>query len=135
MKRLLIAFILLFATNAYAGDVRDLVNLGMPAPLAEQIGNPQQTDAEFKTGKTIAIQEGTAASACSGTVTANDTTAVTTTTTCATTGSRIFLTRNAAPEGTAQCWVTNIVDGTSFDIDCSDTEDSTFNWLIVHEAP
>jgi len=87
------------------------------------------------TGSTIAIQEATAGSKCMGTVTANGTTAVPVTTTCATTGSRIFLTRSSAPSGTAICWQTNIVNATSFDLDCSGAETGTFDWMIVHEAP
>lgn len=93
-------------------------------------------DLAFSTsGKTIAIQEATAAAKCSGTITANGTTAVTVATTCATTGSRILLTRSSAPSGTAICWQTNIVAGTSFDLDCSGAETGTFDFLIIHEAP
>lgn len=90
-------------------------------------------------GKTIEIETGTAASACAGSVTANGVTAVTVSTTCATTGSRIFVSRTSAvAAGVTEpgCWATNIVNGTSFDFDCNDAaEDSTFNWLILHEAP
>lgn len=88
------------------------------------------------TGTTLAIQEATAGSACSGTVTFNGTTAVTKATTCATTGSRIFLTPTSDPTGAtaAYCWVTNIVNGTSFDVDCDQANDGTANWIIFHEA-
>jgi hypothetical protein len=103
--------------------------------LCTKLGLDYSTDFNFITGKTIGIQEATAASACSGTVTATGTTAVTVSTTCATTGSRIMIARNAAPSGTAICWATNIVAGVSFDFDCSAAETSTFNWFIIHEAP
>lgn len=90
------------------------------------------------TGTTVGIQEGTAASACSGTATANGTTAVPVTTTCVTTASRIFISRTSAVAGGVTepgCWATNIVNGTSFDLDCNDAaENSTFNWIIFHEA-
>jgi hypothetical protein len=89
------------------------------------------------TGSALSIQEGTAASACMGTVTFNGTTAVTKSTTCATTGSRIFLTPTSDPTGAtaAYCWVTNIVNATSFDVDCDQANDGTANWIIFHEAP
>lgn len=92
-------------------------------------------DLVFRSGRTISIQEATAGAKCMGSATANGTTAVTVSTTCATTGSRIFLTRSSAPSGTAQCWQTNIVNATSFDLDCSGAETGTFDWMIVHEAP
>lgn len=85
-------------------------------------------------GVTLALQEATAGAKCMGSITANGTTAVTTSTTCATTGSRILITRSSAPSGTAQCWVTNIVDATSFDLDCDGVETGTFNYFILHEA-
>jgi hypothetical protein len=85
-------------------------------------------------GNTLALQEATAGAKCMGTATATGTTAVTVSTTCATTGSRILLTRSSAPSGTAICWQTNIVTGVSFDLDCSGAETGTFDWLIIHEA-
>jgi len=84
---------------------------------------------------TLALQEATAGTKCMGTATANGTTAVPVATTCATTGSRIILTRSSAPSGTAICWQTNIVNATSFDLDCSAAETGTFDWMIVHESP
>jgi hypothetical protein len=88
------------------------------------------------TGTTLSVQEGTAASACMGTVTFNGTTAVTKSTTCAITGSRIFLTPTSDPTGStaAYCWATNIVNGVSFDVDCDQANDGTANWIIFHEA-
>lgn len=93
------------------------------------------------TGGTVAIQEGTGASACSGTATANGTTAVTVSTTCATTGSRIFISATSDGTGAAAndqgaCWATNIVNATSFDLDCPDANNNAaYNWIIFHEAP
>ena len=89
---------------------------------------------------TIAFQESVSSSACTGTTTTNGTTAVTVSTTCATTGSRIFIARTGDATGTAAndqsgCWTTNIQNGTSFDLDCSDTGDNgTMNWVIFHES-
>lgn len=87
------------------------------------------------TGTTLAVQEGTAASACMGSVTANGTTAVTVSTTCATAGTRPFISRSSAPSGTADCWTDTLVAGTSFNLDCNGAETGTFNWIIYHEAP
>lgn len=85
-------------------------------------------------GTTIAIQEGTAASACMGTASGNGTTGTVVSTTCAKTASRIFISRTSAPSGTAQCWADTIVNNTSFLLDCSGAETGTFNWMIVQEA-
>lgn len=94
-------------------------------------------DQNFSTGKTIGIQEATAATACSGSLTFNGTTPVVTTTTCATTGSRIFLTPTSDPTGAtaAYCWISAISTGVSFSVDCDQANDGTANWMIVHEAP
>lgn len=106
-------------------------------------GNVTATNGEIvssTSGKTVALQEATAGAACMGTATANGTTAVTVSTTCATTGSRIFISRTGDGSGSAAndqvgCWTTNIVNATSFDLDCSDANDNaTFNWIIFHEA-
>lgn len=92
------------------------------------------------TGTTLAIQEATGASACSGTATANGTTAVTVSTTCAKTGARIFLSATSDGTGAAAndqgaCWATNIVNNTSFDLDCPDANNNAaYNWIIFHEA-
>jgi hypothetical protein len=90
------------------------------------------------TGTTVAIQEGTAASACSGTATATGAAAVTISTTCVTTASRIFISRTstiAVAVVQPGCWTDTIVNGVSFNLDCTDAaENSTFNWIIFHEA-
>lgn len=88
------------------------------------------------TGQTLKLHDGTAASACMGTSTLNGVTAVTVSTTCAATGARIFLTRTSDPTLAVpgSMWVTNIVDGVSFDIDADNaTDDSTVNWLIIKD--
>lgn len=93
------------------------------------------------TGKTIEYETGTAASACMGTGTLNGTTAATISTTCATTNSKIFISKTSDGSGSAAndqvgAWATNIVNGVSFDIDSGDANDSaTLNWVIFHEAP
>jgi hypothetical protein len=140
MKKILVLIAsLLIAGTAYADTCATQL---MPSftgnqatQLCTKLGLDYSTDFNFVTGKTIGIQEATAASACSGTVTATGATAVTIATTCATTGSRILLTRSSAPSGTAICWQTNIVNGVSFDFDCSAAETGTFDWFIIHEAP
>lgn len=82
-------------------------------------------------GKTIVLEDGTAASTCVGTATANGTSAVTIATTCAETGDYIFISANGADVNTANCWATNIVDGVSFDLDCDAASTTSFNWFIV----
>lgn len=92
-------------------------------------------DYQVAAAGTLALQEATAGTKCMGSATANGTTAVVVSTTCATTGSRIQLTRSSAPSGTAQCWWDTLVNGTSFNLDCSAAETGTFDWVIFHEAP
>lgn len=88
-------------------------------------------------GDTLSLQEATTSARCMGPVTFNGTTAVTVSTTCAATGARIFLTPTSDPTGAtaAYCWVTNIVNGTSFDVDCDQANDGTANWIIFKESP
>jgi len=137
----ILAVMLGVASPAYADNITDLMGLGMPGALATEIDAQYSTGITGNvnistTGKTVAIQEATAGSACSGTVTFNGTTAVTKSTTCAKTGARIFLTPTSDPTGStaAYCWVTNIVNNTSFDVDCDQANDGTANWVIFHEA-
>lgn len=138
----LIIGVLLIANTSFAQTCANSLVTGakqssaQAAAFCSTLQSALTGDLAFSTsGKTIAIQEATAAAKCSGTITANGTTAVTVATTCATTGSRILLTRSSAPSGTAICWQTNIIAGTSFDLDCSAAETGTFDFLIVHEAP
>lgn len=126
--------------NADAVDnvlIADAGTLTTAAGITATTGNITSTAGSFvaaASGQTLHLQEATAGAKCMGQATANGTTAVTVATTCATTGARVFLTRDAAPSGTAQCWATNIVNGTSFDLDCSGAETGTFNWFIIKEA-
>lgn len=84
-------------------------------------------------GATVIVEDGTAASTCAGVVTANGTTAVTTSTTCAETGDYVFISRDSAPSGTAECYtvLANLVDGVSWELDCDGAETGTFSWWIV----
>jgi len=85
-------------------------------------------------GATIAIQEATAGSACSGTLTATGATPVVTSTTCAKTGSRIFLQRTSAETGAVNAWVSAISDGVSFSVTGEAADTGAYNWIIFHEA-
>ncbi len=89
-----------------------------------------------RSGRTIAIDSGTAASACKGTGTFNGTTAVTVTTTCAATAQAVIITPTSDPTGStaAYCWTTNISNGVSFDVDCDQANDGTFSWVIIKEG-
>lgn len=87
------------------------------------------------TGTTVAIQEATAGSACSGTLTLNGATPVVTSTTCATAGSRIFLTRTSIDADTSgDMAVTALNAGVSFSVTSEANDTATVNWFIVHEA-
>lgn len=93
-------------------------------------------DLTFDVGlATISLQEATAGTACSGTLTANGATPVVTSTTCATTGSRIFLQRTSAETGTVNCWISAISNGVSFSVTSEAADTGTYNWVIFHEAP
>lgn len=86
-------------------------------------------------GGTLSLQEATAGAACSGTLTANGATPVVTSTTCATTGSRVFLSRTSAETGTVNAWKSALSNGVSFSITSEAADTGTYDWLIVHEAP
>lgn len=86
-------------------------------------------------GNTIAIQEATAGAACSGTLTCDGASDVVTSTTCATTGSRIFLTRTSLDaDTTGDFYVKSLSNGVSFTVACEASDTGTLNWLIVHES-
>lgn len=88
-----------------------------------------------RTGTTVAVDSGTAASACSGKVTANGATGVTTNTTCALTTSRIFLSKQSASTAVnGSCSVTAIVNATSFTITCLATDTGAYNFWITQEG-
>lgn len=92
-------------------------------------------DINMVTNKTLALQEATAGTACSGTLTANGATPVVTSTTCATTGSRIFLTRTSAETGVVSAWISALTNATSFAITGEAGDTGTYNWIIFHESP
>jgi len=86
-------------------------------------------------GGTLSLQEATAGAACSGTLTANGATPVVVSTTCATTGSRVFLSRTSAETGTVNAWKSALSNGVSFSVTSEAADTGTYDWLIVHEAP
>ena len=87
------------------------------------------------TGTTLAVQEATAGSACSGTLTLTAATPVVVSTTCATAGSRVFLTRTSIDaDTTGDMAVTALSAGVSFSVTSEASDTGTVNWLIVHEA-
>lgn len=136
----------------------DLLGLGVPAEWAKFIseklilvnstGNIVLPVATGKTaivsggslalttaGSTLQLQEGTAASACMGTLTLTAATPVVTSTTCAKTASRIFLTRTAIDaDTTGDMAVTAISDGVSFSVTSEASDTGTVNWLIINES-
>lgn len=109
------------------------------AGLTATAGDITATAGEFissTSGKTIALQEATAAASCMGTLTCNGASDVTTATTCATTGSRIFLTRTSLDaDTTGDFYVKSIDTGVSFTVACEASDTGTLNWIIFHEAP
>lgn len=124
--------------NADTGDSVHLQVAGSDVVVVAATTFTASADLAMGTsGNTLSVQEATSGAKCMGSVTANGTTAVTVSTTCATTGSRILLTPTSDPTGStaAYCWATNIVNGTSFDVDCDQGNDGTLNWFIIHEAP
>jgi hypothetical protein len=71
-----------------------------------------------------------------GTLTCNGASDVVTSTTCATTGSRIFLTRTSLDaDTTGDFYVKAISNGVSFTVACEALDTGTLNWIIFHEAP
>ena len=142
MKRILILFLslnIIGIHSAYADACTTALGVAFPnsqaRALCEKLGKAFSTDFAFITGKTIAIQEATSASACSGTLTLNQTTPVVTSTTCATTGSRIFLTRTSAESTALNPYVSAISNGVSFSVTSEAGDTGTMNWFIIHEAP
>ncbi len=151
MKKIILCLVcLLLTSNAYAQTIteKNLMAFGVPAEAATVIAGGSfassltTTTGSFvasTSGGTLSLQEATAGTKCMGTATATGTTAATVATTCAKTGARIFISRTSAvAAGVTEpgCWATNIINNTSFDLDCNDAgEDSTFNWIIFHESP
>lgn len=132
--------VLLLGQSAYADTCSDnlvkskLFSSAQAIAFCNVFATSIPTDASFLTGKTVAIQEATSASACSGTLTANGATPVVTSTTCATTGSRIFLSRTSAETGSVSAWISALSNGVSFSITSEAADTGTYNWFIVHEA-
>lgn len=85
-------------------------------------------------GNTLQLQEATAGAKCMGTLTANGATPVVTSTTCATTASRIFLSRTSAETGSVEAWISAISNGVSFSITSEAADTGTYNWFIINEA-
>jgi hypothetical protein len=84
------------------------------------------------TGKTLILEDGTAASACIGTGTLTAATADTVATTCIETGDYVFIMRTSADtDGAGQEYVDNIVDGTSFDVTSVTADTATYHWVII----
>jgi len=138
---------LLFRNNADDAtnvSIADAGAVSTRAGVTAVTGNFTATAGSFvasASGQTLHLQEATSAAACMGTANANGTTAVTVATTCAATGARIFI--SATSDGTGatgndqgDCWTTNIVNNTSFDLDCPDANNNAaYNWIIFKEAP
>lgn len=108
------------------------------AGLTATTGDITATAGEFissTSGKTLALQEATAAATCMGTLTCNGASDVVTATTCAVTGSRIFLTRTSLDaDTTGDAYVKSIDTGVSFTVACEASDTGTMNWIIFHEA-
>lgn len=157
----LIAIYIIFPvqfSNAALGSLNALMSFGMSAEMANYIstkmiavnsnGDLSLAVASGKTayvtggslglttaGATLQLQEGTAASACMGTLTLTAATPVVTSTTCAKTASRIFLTRTAIDaDTTGDMAVTAISDGVSFSVTSEASDTGTVNWLIINES-
>lgn len=141
LKKISLIVALLVAGNVHAQSiVNDLIGVGIKAEQAEELEKAFNTaipaDARFLAGKTVSLQEATAASKCMGTLTCNGASDVVTSTTCATTGSRIFLTRTSLDaDTTGDAYVKSISNGVSFTVACELNDTGTLNWIIFHEAP
>lgn len=85
-------------------------------------------------GKTLSVQEGTPASACMGSVTANGATPVDVTTSCALTGAAVFLTKTSTSAVNGSCYISTAPNNTKFTITCLATDTGTYRWLIVKES-
>jgi len=141
MKKIIIVALLVFSSisTAYADACTTFLgNVFTPfqaVSLCTKLGRAYSVDFAFITGKTISIQEATAASACSGSVTANGTTPVVITTTCSATSQRLFLTKTSTSAVNGSCYQSAISNGVSTTITCLATDTGSYNWMIVHEAP
>lgn len=90
-----------------------------------------------KSGSAISIQENSSATACMGTSAPNGTTPVVVTTSCATSGARVFYSRNGAVTNNASISTTTAPNGTSFSFastNGADTGGASVVWLIIKES-
>lgn len=84
------------------------------------------------TGKTLILEDGTAASTCVGSLTLTAATPVVTSTTCAETGDYIFLTRTSIDADTSgDMAVTALSNGVSFSVTSEANDTATVNWIII----
>ena len=122
--------------NADTGDATHFSVAGTDVAVVSASALTMSQDVAFASGMTVALQEATAGSACSGTLTCNGASDVATSTTCATTTSRIFLTRTSLDTDTSgDFYVKSISNGVSFTVACEASDTATLNWVIFHEAP
>jgi hypothetical protein len=141
MKRIILAALLAFSSVSTAradACTNALGNSFTPMQetmLCSKLGAAYSTDFNFITGRTVGIQEATAASACSGSVTANGTTPVVITTTCSRTSQRLFLTKTSTSTVNGSCYQSAVSNNVSTTITCLASDTGTYNWMIVHEAP
>lgn len=132
---------LLFRNNADSASniaIADAGTVTTRAGITATTGDITSTAGSFvasASGQTLALQEATAGAKCMGSLTCNGASDVTTSTTCATTGSRIFLTRTSLDaDTTGDYYVKSISDGVSFTVACETSDTATLNWIIFHEA-
>lgn len=141
---IVLASVLIFTFAANAQTKSDCTGLGMSSELADVLcgaatRNGTQTieDGDIDlatTGKTLILEDGTAASSCAGTVVANGATAVREATTCYETGDYVNLTIEgaSAPSAAVTCWYYGGTSGTSFYTDCSLASfTGTLNYVII----
>lgn len=126
-------------TSGTVFTVTDAGAVTAATSITATAGNITATSGDFvasAAGKTLSLQEATAGAKCMGSLTCNGASDVTTSTTCATTSSRIFLTRTSLDaDTTGDYYVKSISDGVSFTVACETSDTATLNWIIFHESP
>lgn len=126
------------ANNADNLSITDAGLVTVRAGLTATTANITSTAGDFiasTSGKTLRLQEATAAAKCMGTGTLTAATPVVIATTCAETTSRIFLTRTSLDaDTTGDMHVSAISNGVSFSVTAETNDTGTFNWLIINEA-
>ena len=117
--------------EADSGGVVELIVNGSTILSGDSTGLTSDLDLGTS-GKTLILEDGTAASSCIGTGTLTAATAVQVSTTCIETGDYVFVTRTSDDtDGTGNMWVDNIVDGTYFEVTSETSDTATFNWVII----